>query len=142
MKIEDPVRGEGFGLVISGQMEVVQATLKGNTGRGRRGRDGEMRDEDEDDGEEGEGEDGMIGLGGYGGSYINDAEDDIILNGGAPLISSLYNLLDGLQVLLPPCHRCLLSYVSSPRPSATATATDVVKRHHLRPPLSSRHERS
>jgi hypothetical protein len=33
MRIEEPVRGEGFGVVISGQMEVVQATLKGNTGQ-------------------------------------------------------------------------------------------------------------
>lgn len=88
MRMEEPVRSEGFGVVISGQMEVVQATVKpgsgsGGSGRGRRGRgDGEEGDEDEDDGEEGEGEDGMIGLGGYGGSYMDDVEEEIILDGG------------------------------------------------------------
>jgi len=57
MRIEEPVRGEGFGIVISGQMEVVQATLKGGsgTGKGRRGRDGDEGDDDDDDGEEGRG---------------------------------------------------------------------------------------
>jgi hypothetical protein len=49
MRIEEPVD--------------IQATC--NTGR--RG------DRDEDDDEEGKGEDGMIGLGGYGGSYMDDA---------------------------------------------------------------------
>ena len=42
MRIKEPVRGEGFGVVISGRMEVVQATPKGSKGRGRRWRDGEM----------------------------------------------------------------------------------------------------
>jgi hypothetical protein len=36
LRIEEPVRGEGFGVVIGGQMKVVQATLKGNAARGRR----------------------------------------------------------------------------------------------------------
>jgi len=82
--MEEPVRSEGFGVVLSGQMEVVQATLKPGSGRGRRGRgDGEEGgDEDEDDGDEGEGEeDGMIGLGGYGGSYMDDVEEEIALDG-------------------------------------------------------------
>ena len=73
MHIEEPVRGEGFGVVISGQMEVVQATLKGgsSSGQGRRGRD--KGDDDEHDGEESKGEDGMVasGLGGCGGSYMD-----------------------------------------------------------------------
>jgi hypothetical protein len=81
-RVEEPVIGEGFGVVFSGQMEFVQATLKCNTGRGRRGNDGDK--EDEDDGEDGEGEDGMTGLGCYGGSYMDDVEGDIMLNGDAP----------------------------------------------------------
>ena len=83
MRMEELVRSEGFGVVVSGQMEVVQATLKpGGSGRGRWG-EGEEGDEDEDDGEEGEGEeDGMIGLGSYGGSYMDDIDEEIILDGG------------------------------------------------------------
>jgi hypothetical protein len=105
MRIEEPVRGEGFGVVISGQMEVVQATLKGgsSSGRGRRGRDGDEGDDDDDDGEEGEGEDGMIGLGGYGGSYMDDVEDDIILEGAQT--SSPLQLVGGFASLptsMPP----------------------------------------
>jgi hypothetical protein len=91
MRIEEPIRGEGFGVVISGQMEVVQATLKGGSGagRGRKGREGDEGDDEDDDGEDGEGEDGMIGLGGYGGSYMDDVEDDIVFDAvNAPLTSS------------------------------------------------------
>jgi len=70
--LKNPSRGEGFSVVISGQMEVVQATLKGGSGasRGRKAREGDEGDDDEDDGEEGEGEDEMIGLECYGGSYV------------------------------------------------------------------------
>jgi len=98
MRVEEPIRGEGFSVVISGQMEVVQATLKGGSGagRGRKAREGDEGDDDEDDGEEGEGEDEMIGLGGYGGSYMDDVEDDIVLDAvNAPLTSSPLQLVGG-----------------------------------------------
>ena len=119
-------------------MEFVQATLKCNTGRGRRGKDGDK--EDEDDGEDGEGEYGMTELGGYGGSYTDDVEGDIILNGDAPPLTSSPVQLVGRfagpssSMPLPPTMHLHHFHLQQQQMSSNATTSVHHSRHDMNDP--------
>ena len=143
IRLEEPVRGEGFGIVISGEMEVVQATLKGGLGPGARGRrvrgDGEADDDDGDEDDEGEGEDGMIGLGGYGGSYMDDVEDEMIMdNGGvAPgsiqLVGGFGGSVPSTTTSMQPSHQMHLHHVHQQQQQIALNdiAAAAAAAHHL-----------
>jgi hypothetical protein len=76
----------------------------------------------------------MIGLGGYGGSYMDDVEDDIILNGGAaPPTSSPVQLIGGFagpSSSMPPPSTMNLHHVHQQQQQQQMSLNAAVSVHH------------